>query len=151
MITKIEVKEVSPVTDKPDGPLRFDGWRAVTAGIRVTSRAMWDERFHPHGEAHAREKVRRDVVMELYGGVDKGLLELYKLTMTAAISSSPAFHSPEINAMFHKISEMRGKIEALWREPKESKGPPAPELLTTRQLFEAFVRDGGDLKSSPHE
>ena len=150
MITKIEVKEVSPLTDKPDGPLLFAGRRAVTAGIRVTSRAMWDERY-PHGEAHAREKVRRDVAMELYGDIDRGLLELYKLTMTAAISSSPAFHSPEINAMFHKISEMRSKIEALWREPKESKGPPAPELLTTRQLFEAFVRDGGDLKPSSHE
>lgn len=150
MITKIEVKEVSPLTDKPDGPLLFAGRRAVTAGIKVTSRAMWDERY-PHGEAHAREKVRRDVAMELYGGVDKGLLELYKLTMTVAISSNPAFHSPEINTMFHKISEMRSKIEALWREPKESKDPPAPELLTTRQLFEAFVRDGGELKSSPHE
>lgn len=150
MITKIEVKEVSPVTDNPDGPLLFAGRRAVTAGIRVTSRAMWDERY-PHGEAHAREKVRRDVAMELYGDIDRGLLELYKLTMTAAISSSPAFHSPEINAMFHKISEMRSKIEALWREPKESKGPPAPELLTTRQLFEAFVRAGGELKSQPHE
>lgn len=150
MITKIEVKEVSPLTDKPDGPLLFAGRRAVTAGIKVTSRAMWDERY-PHGEAHAREKVRRDVAMELYGDIDRGLQELFRLTMGVAISSSPAFNSPDVAVLFNKISEMRSRIEALWREPTESKGPPAPELLTTRQLFEAFVRDGGELKSQPHE
>lgn len=131
MITKIEVKEVSPLIDKPEGPLLFAGRRAVAAGIKVTARAVWDERY-PHGETHAKEKVRRDVAMELYGGIDKGLEELWRLTMDVVISC-PATRSANCDAVFQKINEMRGKIEALWRE---SKAPPEPKLYTTREVLD---------------
>ena len=118
MITKIDVKDVSPLSDKPDGPSVFSYRRAVKAGVTVTALQMWDVRY-PELERHAREKVLNRVAMDLYGGLYKDLRELRILAVKMRFAAGTCLLPDAYDAVEKKISEMNGKIEALWKGPKE--------------------------------